>query len=119
MFGISRAAGLAIAALLLIALVCLFGWLTVREIRSMVDDAAQTATEAADAKWTAKIEKANAEANAKIADQAKAALQIEADANQRINAASQELEELRKRNAALPHGGDVGLTADRVRLLPD
>jgi predicted PurR-regulated permease PerM len=119
MFGISRAAGIVIGVLAIIALVALFGWLTVREVRSMVDQAAQTATESADAKWTAKIEKSNAEANARIADQAKAALQIEADANQRINAASQELEELRKRNAALPHGGDVGLTADRVRLLPD
>lgn len=119
MFGISKAAGIAIAILTLVVLVIGSGWLVVREVRSMVSDAAEAATAAADAKWTAKIEKANAEANQKVADQAKAALQIEADANERINAATQELEELRKRNAALPHGGDVGLTADRVRLLPD
>lgn len=118
-FGISKNVALGLAALVLIVLVCLFGWLTVTEIRSMVDDAAQKATEAADARWTAKIEKANAEANQKIADQAKRALQIEAEASERINAASQQLEELRKRNAALPHGGDISLTADRVRLLPD
>lgn len=119
MFGISKAAGTAIAMLVLVLLVIGSGWLMVREVRSMVADAAEAATAAADAKWTAKIEKANAAANQKVADQAKAALQIEADATSRINAASQELEELRKRNAVLPHADDIGLSADRGRMLPD
>lgn len=119
MFGISKAAGTAIAILALVALVIGSGWLMVREVRSMASDAADRATAAADAKWTAKIEQANAAANQKVADQAKAALQIEADANERINAATQELEELRKRNAALPHAGDIGLSADRGRMLPN
>jgi uncharacterized protein HemX len=119
MFGISRAAGTAIGILVLVLLVIGSGWLMVREIRSMVSEAAESATAAADAKWTAKIEEANAAANQKVADQAKAALQIEADANSRINAASRELEELRKRNAALPNAGAVGLSADRGRLLPN
>jgi hypothetical protein len=123
MFGISQKVGaiigVALAALALIALVTLFGWLTLREVRSMVDEAAKTATAAADAKWTAEIERSNAAANAKVAEQAKAALAIEADANERINAASQELEEMRKRNAALPGADAIGLSRDRVRMLPN
>lgn len=119
MFGISKAAGTAIAILVLALLVIGSGWLMVREVRSMANDAADRATDAADAKWKAEIANANAEANRKVADQAKAALAIEADANSRINAASQELEELRKRNAALPGADAIGLSRDRVRMLPE
>lgn len=119
MFGISKAAGTAIAILVLVVLIIGSGWLMVREVRSMVDGAAEAATATADAKWTAKIEQANALANQKVADQAKAALQIEADANERINAANQQLKELRERNAGLPDAGAVGLSADRGRMLPD
>jgi len=123
MFGISQKAGalvaVGLAALLLIALVTLFGWLTLREVHSMVDEAAQAATVAANAKWSAEIEKSNAAANEKVAEQAKAALQIEADANSRINAALQQNEELRKRNAALPGADAIGLSRDRVRMLPE
>jgi hypothetical protein len=119
MFGLSKPIITGLAALLLVIALASVVLLGIREIRSMIDAAATAATAAADAKWTAKIEKANAEANKKIADQANEAVQIQADAVDRVNTASQQLEELRKRNAALPHGGDVGLTADRVRLLPD
>ncbi|NLS06281.1 hypothetical protein HGP14_23445 [Rhizobium sp. P32RR-XVIII] len=119
-FGLSKPLVAAIAAGLLFLLAAAgVAYLAVRDIHSMVDQAAASATELADASWTAKLEKSNAEANQKITDQAIHALQIEAEATARINAASRQLEELRKRNAALPHGGDVSLTADRVRLLPD
>jgi len=119
MFGLSKPVITGLAALVLILAIAAVVFLGLREIRSMINSAAATATDLSDAKWTAKLEKANAEANKKIADQANEAIQIQADAADRVNAASQQIEELRKRNAALPRGGDVGLTADRVRLLPD
>lgn len=95
------------------------GYLGMRELHVMLNEATTNATALADATWAAKIEKANAETNQKIADQAKAVIQIQADATERVNAASQQLEEVRKRNAALPHGADIGLDVERVRLLPD
>lgn len=119
MFGLSKPIVTALAALALVLAISGLIYGSVRQIHSMVSNAAANAKALADQTWTAKIEKANADANLKIADQAKAVIQIQADAADRINAASLQLEELRKRNAALPHGGDVGLTADRVRLLPD
>lgn len=79
----------------------------------------QEVREERDAHWQLEIQKANtAVANAKV-EQANAVLAIQSDATDRVNAASQQLEEVRKRNAALPHGGDIGLTADRVSLLPN
>ncbi|TBE72411.1 hypothetical protein ELH03_17405 [Rhizobium beringeri] len=119
MFGLSKPIVAGLAALLTILTLATVALLIVREIHSMIGEAAARSKALSDAEWSAKIEKANAEANRRIADQAKAVIDIQADAADRVNAASQQLEELRKRNAALPHGGDVGLTADRVRLLPD
>ncbi|MGO7438886.1 hypothetical protein ACC674_15350 [Rhizobium ruizarguesonis] len=119
MFGLSKPIAIGLVALAFVLVISGLVYGSVREIRSMVYEAAANAKALADVTWTARIEKSNAEANQKIADQAKAVIEIQADAADRVNAASQQLEELRKRNAALPHGGDVGLTADRVRLLPD
>ncbi|UFW80040.1 hypothetical protein [Rhizobium sp. SU303] len=119
MIGLSKPIAIGLAALALVLVISGLVYGSIREIRSMVDNASANAKALSDQTWTAKIEKANAEANQKIADQAKAVIEIQADAADRVNAASQQLEELRKRNAALPHGGDVGLSADRVRLLPD
>ncbi|MFC5760503.1 hypothetical protein [Rhizobium sp. GCM10022189] len=119
MFGFSKpvVAGLAVLGLVLAIIVA--GLLGIREIRSMLDAAAAGARELSDAKWTAEFEKANAQANKRIADQANATIQIQADAANRVNYASQQLEELRKRNAALPDGDTIGLSADRGRMLPD
>ncbi|MBY5357265.1 hypothetical protein HFO94_27690 [Rhizobium leguminosarum] len=119
MLGLSKPFAIGLAALAFVLVICGLVYGSVREIHSMVNVAATNAKVLADQTWTARIEKSNAEANLRIADQAKAVIEIQADAADRVNAASQQLEELRKRNAALPHGGDVGLTADRVRLLPD
>ncbi|MBX4897446.1 hypothetical protein [Rhizobium bangladeshense] len=119
MLGLSRPIAIGLAALAFVLVIAGLIYGSVREIRSMVNEAASSAKALSDQTWAAKIEKANAEANKRIADQASAVIQIQADAADRVNAASQELEELRKRNAALPHGGDIGLSADRVRLLPD
>jgi len=119
MFGLSKPVITGLAALALVIVLAIVVLLGVREIRSMVDDAASRGKALSDAEWSAKIEKANAEANKRIAEQASAVIQIQADAADRVNAASQQLEELRKRNAALPDGGDIGLSADRGRMLPD
>lgn len=119
MLGLSKPLVAVIAAGLLFVAAGALGLLAMRELRSMIDAAAANATALSDAKWSAKIEKANAEANKAIADQAQATIQIQTDAADRVNAASQQLEELRKRNAALPDGSSIGLSADRVRLLPD
>lgn len=119
MFGLSKPILIALAALGIVLVISGLIYGSVHEIRSMVKEAAANAKSLADQTWTARIEKANAEANKKIADQATAVIQIQADAADRVNAASQQLEELRKRNAALPDGGAIGLSAGRVRLLPD
>ncbi|MBB4574376.1 hypothetical protein [Rhizobium lentis] len=119
MFGLSKPILTGLAALLLVLALAGVVWLSIREIRAMVDAAAASAKALSDAEWSARIEKANAEANKKIAEQATATLQIQADAADRVNAASQQLEELRKRNAALPDGDAIGLSRDRVRMLPD
>ncbi|OWV67953.1 hypothetical protein ATY76_13595 [Rhizobium sp. R339] len=119
MIGLSKPAAIGLAALALVLVISGLIYGSIREIRSMVTEAAENAKALSDQTWTAKLEKANAEANRKIADQAQAVIQIQADAADRVNAASQQLEELRKRNAALPDGGAIGLSRDRVRMLPD
>jgi hypothetical protein len=119
MIGLSKPIAIGLGALALILVISGLIYGSIREIRSMIDDAAANAKALADQTWTAKIEKANAEANEKIAHQAKAVIQIQADAADRVNAASQQLEELRKRNAALPDGSAIGLSRGRVSLLPD
>jgi len=119
MFGLSKPIITALALLVLIILLVGAVWLGIREVHSMITEASTAAKALSDAEWTGKIEKANAEANKAIADQATATVKIQADAADAVNAASQQLEELRKRNAALPDGNAVGLSRDRVRLLPD
>lgn len=119
MFGLSKPIAIGLAALALVLVISGLTYGSIREIRSMVDDATANAKALADQTWTAKIERANAEANQKIADQAKAVIEIQADAADRVNAASQQLEELRKRNAHLPDGSAIGLSRGRVGLLPD
>ncbi|MGR9149583.1 hypothetical protein ACU8MT_08980 [Rhizobium leguminosarum] len=119
MFGLSKPIAIGLAALALVLVISGLIYGSIREIRWMVDDAAAHAKALADQTWTTKIERANAEANQKIADQAKAVIEIQADAADRVNAASQQLEELRKRNADLPDGSAIGLSRGRVGLLPD
>jgi Na+-transporting methylmalonyl-CoA/oxaloacetate decarboxylase gamma subunit len=104
--------GLALLIVGLFALVYLVG-----KIETMIERAEKAAIENRDAHWTAEIERGNAEANRRIADQAKAALAIEADANARIRAVEIENANLEAKNAALPNGDACGLGRDRVRLL--
>lgn len=113
----SRLAGpfLIPAALLLAA--AIVASMAVRTTRAMVADARAQALAERDAHWTAEIEKANAEAARRIAEQAKAALAVEIAANAKVQAAQDRLAELERENAALPDGDARGIGRDRVRLL--
>ncbi|ANH04617.1 hypothetical protein [Shinella sp. HZN7] len=104
-------------ALLVIGLLLL--WLILARFDGMVERAARAAAEARDAHWAAQIERANADANRRIADQAKAALAIETDANARVRLVEEQLTNMEIANAALPLGDACGLGRDRVRLLPN
>lgn len=95
----------------------LLGWLSVRAIVALVDDARAVVIAERNAYWEGQIEKANAAAEKKAAEQLAIAMKIEAVANDRVRAAEQKLTELEKENADLPDGGSVGLSRDRVRLL--
>jgi hypothetical protein len=109
---------LLIAGVLLVAAAG-FAYLGMREFHAMLNEATENATALADAKWTAKFEKADAEANRQIADQAKVTLQIQANATEQVRQAEQQLADSEKQNEALPGGDSCGLSAARVRLLPD
>jgi len=104
-------------ALLVFMLVLL--WAILVKFDNMLERAARTAAEARDAYWTGEIERSNAEANRRLADQAKAALAIETDANARVRAVEVQLANLEAENAALPGGDDCSLGRDRVRVLPN
>ncbi|MCW5708688.1 hypothetical protein [Shinella sp.] len=71
-----RAAQVLIGLALLVGLL-LAAWLVLDRLDTMIERAEQAAIEKRDAYWTAEIERGNAEANRRIADQAKAALAIE------------------------------------------
>ncbi|MGY5789070.1 hypothetical protein ACXHXM_02065 len=106
-----------LAAIIVIAAFAI-ACLALREVRIMIDNAVATKGAERDAYWTAKIEKADAEANAKAAQQAANALKIEFEANQRVHDVELKLADMEKMNAELPNGDDLGLKRDRVRLLP-
>jgi len=94
-------------------------WAILVRFDTMLERAARTAAEARDGYWSGEIERANAEANRQLADQARAALAIETDANARVRAVEIQLANLEATNAALPGGDDCGLGRDRVRVLPN
>lgn len=94
-------------------------WVILVKFDGMLERAARTAAEARDSYWTGQIERSNAEVNRQLADQAKAALAIEADANARVRAVEIQIANLEVENAALPGGDDCGLRRDRVRVLPN
>lgn len=94
-------------------------WAILMKFDTMLERAARTAAEARDGYWTGEIERSNAKANRLLADQAKAALAIETNANARVRAVEIQLANLEAENAALPGGDDCGLRRDRVRVLPN
>lgn len=87
------------------------------KVSGMIETATAEARAERNSFWAAEIERANAHAARRIADQAREALRVETAANERIRAAEQEQVELEKKNAALPDGGACGLDHGRVRLL--
>ncbi|MGD9476129.1 hypothetical protein [Shinella sp. G-2] len=105
----------AAALLLTFGLIMLF---VVSRIDTLIDRAVTSAVAGRDAHWIAEIERTNAQALRRVADQAQAALAIEAAANDRVRAVEAQLSELETANAALPAGDACGLGRDRVRLLP-
>lgn len=105
-----------IAAAMLLA-AALLGFLTLATVRGMIDDARTVTAAERNAFWVAEIERGNAEANRRIAEQATKAMQIQADAAERLRQVEQQFAEKEALNAALPHGDDRGLGRDRVRLL--
>lgn len=94
-------------------------WAILVRFDAMLERAARISAAARDAHWAGEIERTNALANRRIADQAKAALAIEAAANARVRTISDQLNTLEIANAALPSGDACGLGRDRVRLLPN
>ncbi|PWE52140.1 hypothetical protein DEM27_32590 [Metarhizobium album] len=85
--------------------------------RGMVDDVRTLTIAERDAHWSGEIERSNATANRQVADQARATLQIQAAAADKVRQAELALSEMEKANAALPNGDACGLDRDRVRLL--
>jgi hypothetical protein len=120
MFGIKlgTVAVVALSTSALLLGVAFLGYATVSKFQDTLASIGQQVREERDAHWRGEIDRANAKVAQAQENQAKAVLEIQADASDRVNAATQELEEVRKRNAALSNGGDRGLTADRVGLLP-
>ncbi|TAA54833.1 hypothetical protein [Shinella sp. JR1-6] len=117
--GMFRQAALPVlAGLALLFFGLLVLWLILVKFDDMIERAAKAAAEGRDAHWSAQIERANADANRRIADQAKAALAIETDANARVRVVEEQLTNMEIANAALPFGDACGLGRDRVRLLP-
>lgn len=92
-------------------------YLTLATVRGMIDDARTSTASERNAFWAGEIERGNAEANRRIAEQATKAMQIQADATERLRQVEQQFAEKEALNAALPHGDDRGLGRDRVRLL--
>lgn len=104
-----------IAAMLLAA--AFLGWLALKTVDGMVDDARAGAIAERDAHWKSEISAANVKVAQAEADRANATLRIQAEATARVRAAESKLIELEKDNAALPDGAACGLDHGRVRLL--
>jgi len=113
-----KAARPLIIVLLLILAALFLGWLTIKTVNGMVDDAVTRTVSERDAFWTAGIEAANRKAAEAEANQARYALNLERDTTAKLDALRARKEEVETKNAALPNGDRCGLGRDRVRLLP-
>jgi hypothetical protein len=117
-FKIGQAAIVAIATAALMLAAAVVAYLAIDKFQAIIAGAVQLERQERDAYWQLQIQMANTAFAEARAEQAKAVLDIQADATDRVNAASQQLEEVRRRNAELPKGSGVGLDAARSRLLP-
>lgn len=108
--------GIALISLLLLAIIGLGFWRGMAVINGMVETARVEATELANAKWRAEIEKSNAEVAVKAATQAVQAAVADGTAQLQIAALKTQLSDLETENESLPAGA-CGLDSNRVRLL--
>jgi electron transfer flavoprotein alpha subunit len=106
-----------IAALL--AGAALFGYLAARQLTSIITDRVSAAVASRDTYWQGEIEKANALADKKVAEQTSAAMKIQAATTDQVTSAVNLLAELKVKNAQLPPRPDCGLSVERGQLLPD
>ncbi|MCF1492482.1 hypothetical protein GOZ83_05180 [Agrobacterium vitis] len=106
-----------LAALAVLAAIIWGGVAAIGKIESMVDKAAKTARSERDNYWRAEIEKSNAAAQAKIAENLKQTMAAQDAARDQIEAANRRADTLEKQNASLPVGDTDGIGRDRVRLL--
>jgi uncharacterized membrane protein len=106
-----------IVAAALVAAAALCGWLTLRVLDSMIDDARANAITERDAHWTAEIQKSEAATQKRIAETLREAMAAQDAARDQVAAAEARAIQLETENAALPNGGACGLGRDRVRLL--
>ncbi len=116
---LSKAAGFLIVVCLLLVAAAFLGWLSLRAVDAMVDDARTTTAAARDAYWQGKIEAANAYADRAASQQIREALQIQSVATDKVRTAEQELADLKVKNEQLPSRPDCGLSAERGRMLPN
>lgn len=109
--------GLAVLISALNAAAGLGFWRGMARIDTMEARARSTAISEVNAAWSAKIEKQNRE----IAERHAAEIKAQAEASARVAAENDALkstiDELEKRNAALPNGDRIGLDAARSGLL--
>jgi hypothetical protein len=117
-FKIGQAAIIAIATAALMLAAAVVFYLAIDKFQAIIAGAVQLERQERDAYWQLQIQMANTAVVEARAEQARAVIDIQAEATDRVNAASQQLEEVRKRNAELPKGSGVGLDAARSRLLP-
>jgi hypothetical protein len=117
-FKIGQAAIIAIATAALMLAAAVVFYLAIDKFQAIIAGAVQLERQERDAYWQLQIQMANTAVAEARAEQARAVIDIQAEATDRVNAASQQLEEVRKRNAELPKGSGVGLDAARSRLLP-
>lgn len=117
-FKVGQAAIIAIATAALMLAAAVVFYLAIDKFDGIIVRAVQLERQERDAYWQLEIQKSNTKVAEALADQAQKVIQIQADATDRVNAASQQLEEVRKRNAQLPPATGVGLDGARSSLLP-
>ncbi len=85
--------------------------------KSVTEQAVTQAKAAVRAEYEAQIAKSNSEANAKIAAQTRAIVQMQAEATDKIAEIERDKAAARKDNESLPNGGSCGIDAAHRRLL--
>lgn len=104
-----------LAAMAVVAL--LLGWLALRTVDGMIDDARASAVSERNAHWEGEIAKSEGATQTLIAEKLKETMAAQDAARSEVAAYAAQLADMEAENAALPDGGACGLGRDRVRLL--